>query len=159
MLRVVASLPETVAELCLVRVGFQVRRLRALPYLIRLGRSIEREAAGAIAAGAGLLGSERFLIGWGHLGVLQYWRGFDELEAWSHRSPHADWWRQAVERGRTRNDFGIYHEVFLVPRNAVETIYLNCRPAGLARFGTPGEPVGRLTTSRDRLGRRGEPAA
>lgn len=155
MERVVATLPESVAELCLIRLGIQVRRLSALPYTLRLGRAIERSAAAAIAQGAGLLHSERFLAGWNHAIILQYWSGFAALEAWSHRPPHSEWWREAAERGRVRGDFGIYHEVFLVPRERFESIYLNCRPAGVAAFGGRSGAVGPLATSRDRLGRRG----
>ena len=156
MQRVVATLPESVGELCLIRLGLQIRRLSALPYAMRLGRLIERSAAEAIAQGAGLLHSERSLAGWNHAIVLQYWRSFDALEAWSHRPPHSEWWREAAERGRTRGDFGIYHEVFLVPRERFESIYLNCRPAGVAAFGGRSEAVGPMATSRDRLRRRGE---
>jgi heme-degrading monooxygenase HmoA len=159
MQRVVASLPDSVEELCLVRLGLQVHRLSAFPYAVGLGRAIEREAAEAMAAGAGLLRSERFSMGWRHFGVLQYWRSFDDLEAWSHRSPHAEWWRKAVERGRTRKDFGVYHEAFLVPRGQLESIYLGCRPTGLAGFGIVADAVGPMTTSRDRLRRRREATA
>lgn len=154
MIRTIATLPESVAELCLIRLGLQVRRWTALPYARRLARAIDRSAAEAIAAGAGLLGSERFAFGPWHFGVLQYWRSFDDLEQWGRRPPHSEWWRQAVERGRTKSDFGVYHEVFLVPRAAVESIYVNCEPVGLLAFGTPGEPTGTMTTSRDRLGQR-----
>jgi hypothetical protein len=154
MNRIVAKLPESVEELCLVRVGVVVRKLRALPYAARLGRAIQRSTEEAIGSGAGLFGSERFRIGWGHFGVLQYWESFEALDAWSHRPPHSDWWREALDRMRTRGDFGIYHETFLVPRANIESIYLDCPPAGLSRFGVKGEAVGPSTTSRDRLGRR-----
>ena len=153
MRRLIATPPESVAELCLIRVGIQIRGLRALLYAARLGRAIDRSTAEAIATGAGLLHSDRFRIGRGHFGVLQYWRSFDDLEAWSRRPPHSEWWRGAVERMRTRGDLGVYHETFVVPRDRIEAIYLDCSPAGLAAFGTPGEPVGPLTTSRGRLGR------
>src|SRR3954453_16593237 len=116
MQRKIASLPDSMPELCLVRLGFQVRRLTALRYASRLARAIDRSADEAMAAGAGLLQSERFALSWRHFGVLQYWRGFEELEQWSKRPPHVEWWRGAVERGRTKGDFGLYHEVFLVPR-------------------------------------------
>ena len=151
MNRKIAVLPDSVTELCLLRLGIQVRRWTALPYARRLAKAIDRSAA---EAGAGLLRSERFAISWRHFGVLQYWRSFDDLEQWGRRPPHADWWREAVERGRTKRDFGLYHEVFLVPRAAVESIYLNCEPVGLSAFGTLGDPTGPMTTSRDRLGRR-----
>jgi hypothetical protein len=154
MERLVARPPESVDELCLVRLGLVTRKLRALPYVIKMGRAIDRSSRGAIEAGAGLLSSERFLAGWGHFVVFQYWASFEALESWSHRPPHSDWWRGALDRMRTRGDLGIYHETFLVPKDSVESIYLNCPVVGLSSFGTKGEAVGPSTTSRDRLGRR-----
>lgn len=152
--RKVALPPESVTELCLIRLGFQLRRLGALFYARGLAKEIDRAAQAAIAAGAGLFHSERFAFGLRHFGVLQYWRSFDDLEQWSRRPPHSEWWRGAVERMRLKGDFGIYHEAFVVPRAAIESIYLNCEPVGLATFGVSAEPVGPMTTSRDRLGRR-----
>ncbi len=154
MSRVVASLPGSVEELCLIRLGLVVKKLRALPFALGLGRAIDRASREATASGAGLLRSETMLAGRGHLVVLQYWASFAQLETWSHQPPHSDWWKRAVERMRTKADFGIYHETYLVPRAGVESIYLDCPPVGLAAFGTTGEAVGRMTTSRDRLGRR-----
>src|SRR5262245_46877682 len=132
MQRQVAHLPKSLSELCFVRLGIQARGLRSWIFAARLGRTIDRSAAEAVAVGAGLLRSERFVLSRSHFGVLQYWRSFDDLESWSHRPPHSEWWRSAVERMRTRNDFGVYHETFLVPRDKIETIYMNCQPAGLA---------------------------
>jgi hypothetical protein len=159
MNRITASLPEGIAELCLVRLGFQCRSLTARLFSLRLGWTIDRASAEAVAAGAGLLRSERFAIDASHFGVLQYWRSFADLEAWSHRPPHAEWWRKAVERMRTKRDFGVYHETFLVPRDRIEAIYLDCAATGLATFGTIGEPVGPQTTSRGRLGQLREPTS
>jgi hypothetical protein len=154
MNRLVASLPESVAELCLIRLGLVVHKLRALPFAAKMGRAIDRSAKEAIGANAGLLRSERFGVSWGHFGVLQYWASYESLETWSHRPPHSDWWREALERMRKQGDFGIYHETYLVPRSQIESIYLNCPPAGLSAFGVKGEAIGTSTTSRDRLGRR-----
>jgi hypothetical protein len=152
--RVVARPPDHVEELCLVRLGLVVRKLRALPFSAKMGRAIGRATAEAVESGSGLLRSERFRFAWDHFGVLQYWSSFEALEGWSHRPPHSDWWREALERMREQGDFGVYHETFLVPRSRVESIYLNCPPVGLSAFGVTGEAVGTSTTSRDRLGRR-----
>ena len=152
MNRVIARLPESVTELCLVRLGLQAHRLSAWPYAVRLSRSINKAAAEAVASGAGLLLSEPLRLGRAHYGVLQYWTSFEALEAWSHRPPHSEWWREAVERMRSRGDFGVYHETYLVPRARIESIYLDCRPTGLLAFGTPADPVGGDTNSRGRLG-------
>ncbi len=150
MQRMIARLPESVNELCLLRLGLQLRRLSGLPYARRLKRALDESVREA--SGQGLLLSESFKLAWNHFGLLQYWRSFEELEAWSRRPPHSEWWREAVERMRTKGDFGIYHETFLVPRERIESIYLNCVPAGLATFGSSGEPTGPNTTSRGRLG-------
>ena len=48
---------------------------------------------------------------------------------------------------------GAHHETFLVRAANIESISMNCRPAGLETFGLLGEPVGPKTTSRGRLGR------
>ena len=153
--RVIAGLPESVEELCLLRLGLVVRKLRALPFASKIGRAINASAREAMGSGS-LLASEGFFFGWNHFGVLQYWSSFEALEEWSHRPPHSEWWREALERMRERGDFGIYHETFLVPRAGVESIYLDCPRVGLSSFGVTGEAVGRSTSSRDRLGRRGE---
>ncbi len=151
MQRVIGRLPDSIQELCLLRLGIQVRRFTGIVYANRVGRAIGRASGEAIAQGAGLLLSERFWIAPGHFGVLQYWRTFEEMETWTRRPPHSDWWAEAVARMRTRADFGIYHETFLVPRDRIESIYLNCQPTGLAAFGTTGEAVGADTNSRGRL--------
>jgi len=152
--RIVAKVPESVEELCLVRMGLVARKLSAMKFVARMARLIDQSAVEAMRTSAGLLASDRFHLAWGHFGVLQYWSSFDALDAWSHAPPHADWWREALVRVRTREDFGIYHEIFLVPRRGIESIYLGCPPVGVGTFGVKGEAVGPATTSRDRLGRR-----
>ena len=153
MNRSVARLPETVRELCLVRLGIQVKSVSAWLFARRLRAEILASARAAAAGGSGLLSSESFAMAINHFGVFQYWRSFDELEDWVRRPPHSEWWRKAVERMRKRRDIGVYHEAFLVRAADIESIYMNCDPAGLATFGVMDEPVGPLTTSRGRLGR------
>jgi hypothetical protein len=153
MNRVIARLPESIAELCLVRMGIQVKRPAAWLFSRRLRWAIDADSRQAIAAGSGLLNSEFYAIALNHFGVLQYWRSFDDLESWAHHPPHTEWWRTAVERMRLKRDIGIYHETFLVRGADIESISMNCRPVGLETFGLLGEPVGPETTSRGRLGR------
>jgi hypothetical protein len=153
MNRIIARMLESISDLCLVRLGIQVKSVPAWFFARRLKTAIAADTRRAIAEGVGLLNSQLFAIGINHFGVLQYWRGFDDLEAWSRRPPHSEWWRLAVERMRLKQDLGVYHETFLVRGSEIESIYLNCLPTGLAAFGLIGEPVGPMTTSRGRLGR------
>lgn len=153
MNRVTARPPETVAELCLIRLDFQARGLSALLHAWKVRRAITKATADAMAADAGLLRSENYRMGQGRFGLLQYWRSFEAMEAWTHKPPHADWWRDVVQRMRTKGDFGVSHETYLVPRDRIEAIALNCEAAGLFAFGLIGEAVGDDTNSRGRLGR------
>lgn len=154
MNRIVARPPDSIEELCVIRLGIYVRKFTALPYVSKIRRAIDRSSVEAKAKNAGLLDSQAFLIKWNHFGFLQYWNSFEALEAWSHSPPHSNWWREALERIRKRGDFGIYHETFLVPKANIEAIYLDCPSVGIAGFGVTGEAVGTSTASRDRLGRR-----
>ena len=120
------------------------RGLRPFFYARRLGRAIEPlggRRRSPRARGCSTRSGSR--IGRGHFGVLQYWRSFDDLDAWSHRPPHSEWWREAVERMRTKGDFGVYHETFLVPRDRIESIYLNCRPPAWRPSGRSASRSGR----------------
>jgi hypothetical protein len=152
--RVVAILPETVEELCLLRFGLYSRRWTGWAFVRRMGRIIAQTAHDRGTREAGLLHSEAMRFAWNHAGVLQYWRSYDALESWSHRPPHSEWWRLLNERVRRKRDVGVYHETFLVPRTHYESIFVNCPPLGGSAFGALGPPTGGMTTSRDRLGRR-----
>ena len=154
MNRAVAMVPEGVSELVLLRMGLRALKWTAWGHIKRLANEVERASARAITEKAGLLHSERVRFEGRHLGFLQYWSGFDALEAWARREPHSAWWRSAVERMRSRGDIGVYHEAYIVARDGAESIYMNCPPTGLSAFGILKEPVGPLTTSRDRLNRR-----
>jgi hypothetical protein len=158
MRRVVARLPGSVSELCLVRFGLQARGIPAWLWARRMRGEIVRASAQAIASDSGLLRADPFSVGRGHWGILQYWNGYEALDAWSHRPPHAEWWRAAVDRMRRRGDVGVYHEAYLVGGDQLESIYLDCAPTGLAAFGDLAEPVGPLTNARSRLGRARNPA-
>jgi hypothetical protein len=152
--RVIATLPDSVEELCLVRLGLCARRWTGLSFVRRMGRNLLRAVADRGARDAGLLHSEAVRFAWNHAGVLQYWRSFGALEAWSHQSPHADWWRSLNDRLRRTEDVGVYHETFLVPRAYYESIFVNCPRVAGSAFGVLAPATGRMTTSRDRLGRR-----
>jgi hypothetical protein len=145
-------LPESVAELCLVRVGFRYKGISAAFFARRIRRDLDASVGQALAGGLGLLHSDRFEMGRGHFGLLQYWASFADVERWIGREPHAGWWREALDRARSRGDFGVYHETYLVPRDRVESTALNVEATGLAAFGTMVDATGKAANSRGRLG-------
>ena len=96
MERVVASLPSLVMELGLVRVGLVARGWSARGAVRRLAGAAMRAAESAKKSGAGLLHAERFRAGPGHLVLLQYWRDYESIEAWTRKPPHSEWIRIAA---------------------------------------------------------------
>jgi len=58
-----------------------------------------------------------------HAGLIQYWKSFPDLESWSLKSKeHKSWWKE-IESSNKWNNLNIYHEVFIIPKEKIETIY------------------------------------
>jgi hypothetical protein len=69
----------------------------------------------------GLLLHENFIMSLFplHLGMRQYWRDFDTLEAWSRSPPHRVWWQDFL---RSSRGTGFWHEAYFM-RGGMEAIY------------------------------------
>jgi hypothetical protein len=66
--------------------------------------------------------------------LVQYWRSFDDLEAFARNrdDPHLEPWRQFNRNVGASGDVGIWHETYRVQTANIETIYGNMPPHGLA---------------------------
>ena len=96
----------------------------------------------------GLLGYEQLGIGsW-----VQYWRSFDQLEAFAKdtEDPHLDVWRKFIKRVGKSGRTGIWHETFMVRAGEFEAIYTNMPDFGLAKASTVVS-VAESVAARDRL--------
>ena len=80
----------------------------------------------------GLLGYQQALLPAPIL--VQYWRSFADLERFARDQdvPHLEAWRRFNRRVGASGDVGIWHETYRVRRDAIETIYGNMPPTGLA---------------------------
>jgi len=80
----------------------------------------------------GLLGYESNFFG---TNVVQYWRSFEQLEAFAKDKddPHLEPWRAFWKRVGTSGRSGIWHETFLVRAGEYEAIYGNMPTYGLAK--------------------------
>ena len=98
---------------------------------------------------------EKGLLGYrmGFPTIVQYWRSFEHLEAWS-RDPddtHAQVWRDLYRAGFLEDgSAGIWHETFRVRAGEYEAIYGNVPAQGLASITEP-QPLGRAASARDRI--------
>jgi hypothetical protein len=91
-----------------------------------------------------------------HLGMRQYWRDFDTLEAWSRSPPHREWWRKFL---RSSGGTVFWHEAYFM-RGGMEAVYDDVR--GRLGFGqfAPLEPArGAMFSARNRAGLAGESVA
>ncbi len=107
----------------------------------------------------GLLHAQTFVSGRTVM-VLQYWRTFEQLHAYSHAKElqHLPAWTDFNRRVGGNGSVGIFHETYLVAAGGYECVYVNMPRCGLAKAGEMIPAVGRMQHAKSRLGRRTEPA-
>jgi hypothetical protein len=117
----------------------------AMPGMVR-----ELKAAGP---SSGFLGCTPIRLGV----IAQYWRTFEQLEAYARSREHAHWpaWVDFNKRIKgARGDVGIWHETYRVRAGEYECIYSGMPPYGLASAAEL-VPIGRqgadASTARDRM--------
>jgi hypothetical protein len=104
----------------------------------------------------GLLLHETVLYSLRHVGMRQYWRNFEALEAWSRSEPHRQWWQSFL---RDTGGTGFWHEAYF-RRGGMEAVYVDMpAPTGMAVFAPVKEATGAMFSARKRAGQSGEPAA
>lgn len=87
--------------------------------------------------------------------VIQYWRSFEQLEAFarSKDATHFPAWVKFNKRVGSNGDVGIWHETYLVPAGSYECIYNNMPRVGLAAAGEHVPVTAKKETAPERLGR------
>ncbi len=133
-------------ELVVVYLGMKIISWRGLGGFFRTGRGITQAVA---SRPDGLLAHEFLLFGPLHIGMRQYWRDLDALEAFTRAQPHKGWWASfAADPAGT----AVWHEAYRMS-GGMEGIYLNMQgKPGLASFAPKLDPVGPQQSSRARLG-------
>lgn len=94
----------------------------------------------------------------GHYGLgkvmIQYWRSFEQLEAYArdHNQEHWPAWVAFNKRvGASRGDVGIWHETYLINPGQYEAIYSGMPPTGLGKIGSLVPASGARERASDRL--------
>jgi hypothetical protein len=89
-----------------------------------------------------------------HLGMRQYWRDFDALEAWARSTPHREWWRDFL---RSSRGTGFWHEAYFM-RGGMEAVYDDVPvPLGFGQFAPTQPARGPMFSARTRAKLAGEP--
>jgi hypothetical protein len=91
--------------------------------------------------------------------VVQYWRSFQHLESYARSKDAAHWpaWVEFNKRVGSSGDVGIWHETYLVPAGAYDSVYNNMPPVGLGAVSQLVPAAGRKATAAGRAGIRDEP--
>ncbi len=89
---------------------------------------------------------------------IQYWDSAEALMAYANdrAGRHFPAWGNFYKRVGNSGDVGIWHETYVVPAGAFESMYVNMPPTGLGRFVPLVPARGQLARARGRLG--GHPA-
>ena len=133
-------------DLVVIYLGMRVVEPRGAETLQALGPQIQ---ASVEEQPDGLLLHERLIYSQDplHVGMRQYWRDFDALEAWSRTLPHKRWWTDYL---RDRGGTSFWHETYF-RRGGFESMYVDADPAvGMARFAPTRPATGPMLAARDR---------
>lgn len=99
-----------------------------------------------------------FALTWRGVQLIQYWRSFDQLEAYAGGGIHLEAWKRFNRAVGNDGSVGIFHETYLVQEGQYECMYNNMPRIGLARAGGHASIDGATETARRRLGGKNDPA-
>jgi hypothetical protein len=86
--------------------------------------------------------------------IVQYWRSFEQLEAYARSQEYSHWpaWVAFNKRVRiSSGDVGIWHEAYCVAAGQYETVYGAMPAFGLGKVGRLVPATGRRESARGRI--------
>ena len=133
-------------DLVVIYLGMRVEEPRGYETVQQLGPLIEatvEEEPDGLLLHERLIYSEEPL----HVGMRQYWRDFDSLEAWARTLPHKEWWSDYL---RDRGGTSFWHETYF-RRGGFEAVYVDVDDdVGLSRFAPTVRAEGPMLAARQR---------
>jgi len=141
-------------------IGMRINRLwkvwQWLPVLIAMPRMIRELEA---HPESGFLGANQYAGSPIRPMLVQYWRSFEQLEAYARSKDNEHWpaWVAFNKRIGSNGDVGIWHETYLVRAGEHESVYNNMPPIGLGEATNLIPAAGRRATAAGRAGIREEP--
>ena len=140
-------------DLVVIYLGMRVNAWTGVKTLVGLGPQIKNSVD---QKPDGLLLHENFIMSLIplHLGMRQYWRDFDALEAWARSTPHREWWRDFL---RSSRGTGFWHEAYFM-RGGMEAVYDDVPVRlGFGQFAPMQPARGAMFSARTRAKLAGEP--
>jgi hypothetical protein len=143
-------------EVVVFRIGLWVHRLRAVHRWVPVVRAMVPMLRELYAQPElGFLGAEAH-VGLRTIWHLQYWRGYEELLTYAHSRDHAHLpaWREFNRQAVQSTAVGIFHETYVLPAGAYETMYVHMPSFGMGAALGLVPATGQRATSRGRMGQR-----
>jgi hypothetical protein len=134
-------------------IGMRINRLLAVHKWLPVSRAMPRMLKELFRQPElGLLHAEMYLSGRTVM-VVQYWRSFDQLHDYAHArdKEHLPAWAEFNRQVGNNGAVGVFHESYLVPAGAYESIYVNMPLQGLAKAGELIPAVGRMQSAKERI--------
>jgi len=137
-------------DLVVIYLGMRVNTFTGIKTVLGLGPQISKAVADKPD---GLLLHESVIYSLRHIGMRQYWRDFESMEAWARTLPHSKWWKVFL---RDSGGTGFWHETYYM-RGGMEAIYDDMAiPTGMMHFASLQPARGGLFSARQRLQLHGE---
>jgi hypothetical protein len=134
-------------DLVVIYLGMRAPSLKALGALMKTGKQIGQAVA---ERPDGLLRHENFVFSLlpPHLGMRQYWRDLESLEAWTREGLHRGWWTSFLKDPKGTS---FWHETYR-RSGGFEAIYDNVgQPVGMMAFAPMQQAKGPMFSARARL--------
>jgi hypothetical protein len=93
-----------------------------------------------------------FTFSWRQVVLIQYWKGFDELEAYAHGKTHSIAWKEFNQKINKNGSVGIFHETYKIEKSASEAIYVNMPKFGLSKAFSHVPVSKNRNTAKSRIG-------
>ncbi|MEK5148382.1 DUF4188 domain-containing protein [Psychrobacillus sp. FSL K6-4615] len=92
-----------------------------------------------------------FLLSWRGVTLIQYWRSFEDLEAYAHGKTHSVAWKNFNQKIKDDGSVGIYHETYIIEKGSSEAIYNNMPKFGLSKAYSHMPVASKTDSARNRV--------
>jgi hypothetical protein len=93
------------------------------------------------------------LLGWKGITLIQYWRSFEQLEAYASGKTHSKTWKNFYQHAYQNESVGIFHETYQVNAEQYEAMYVNMPKHGLGKALNHIKVNKATNRARDRFGK------
>lgn len=94
-----------------------------------------------------------FHFSWRRVTLIQYWKSFDQLEAYAHGRTHLEAWKAFNKNIGDDGSVGIFHESYKIEKGSTEAIYNNMPRIGLGKAYSLASVTKNTQSARDRMNR------